>query len=89
MELTGGDAVEEFLNEYKQLVEAMLEHNVIELLFARLTSLNEKGGEDEAKAVFNCITTYENLIEVVPSVSDQLVENTSILKWLLARYVHD
>ena len=84
-ELTGGDAVEEYLDEYKQLVDVMLEHNVLELLFVRLTSLNEKAGEDEAKAVFNCLTTYENIIEVVPGVSDQLIEKTTALKWLLTR----
>lgn len=84
-ELTGGDAVEEYLNEYKQLVDVMLEHNVLELLFVRLTSLNEKAGEDEAKAVFNAVTTFENMIEVIPEVSDQLVDKTTVLKWLLGR----
>ena len=35
--------------------------------------------------MFNCIVTFQNLVEVRPEVAEQLVEKTKLLKWLLAR----
>lgn len=50
------------------LIESMLEHNGIELLVHRLTSLTESAGDDEGKAVFNTLSIFENMIEVKPEV---------------------
>lgn len=49
------------------LVESMLEHNAIELLVQRLNSLAE-ANPDEAKAVFNTLSIFENMVEVKPEV---------------------
>ncbi|GAX82009.1 hypothetical protein CEUSTIGMA_g9437.t1 [Chlamydomonas eustigma] len=84
MELTGADAVEDYHEEARALVEAMLESNALELLVQRLLSLDEKV-EEEAKAVFNCLTTFQNMVEVEPKVAEQLVDKTRLLKWLLTR----
>lgn len=68
----------------KALVEAMLEANALELMVQRMSSLNEKA-EDEAKAVNSCLNTFENMVEIDPSVASTLVEKTTLLKWLLGR----
>ncbi|KAJ9505301.1 hypothetical protein QJQ45_028331 [Haematococcus lacustris] len=83
-ELTDADAVEEYGEEARLLAGALLEANVLELLVQRLASLNEKVPE-EAAAVFNCLHTFENLIEVQPDIAEQVVDKTRLLKWLLAR----
>ena len=41
--------------------------------------------EDEAKAVFNCLATFQNMVEVKPELAEQLVDKTRLLKWLLTR----
>ena len=46
----------------------MVEHNGLELLVHRLTSLVENS-DDERKAVFNTLSIFENMIEVKPEVS--------------------
>lgn len=50
------------------MVDCMLEHNGIELLVHRLTSLSESASDDEGKAVFNTLSIFENMIEVKPEV---------------------
>ena len=49
------------------LVDSMIEHNGIELLVHRLTSLAESS-DDEGKAVFNTLSIFENMVEVKPEV---------------------
>lgn len=49
------------------LVEDMIEHNGLELLVHRLTSLVENS-DDERKAVFNTLSIFENMVEVKPEV---------------------
>ena len=55
------------------LVDDMIEHNGLEMLVHRLTSLVENS-EDESKAVFNTLATFENMIEVRPAIAEQLVQ---------------
>ena len=45
----------------------MLENNALELLVHRLGTLNEKVDE-EATAVFNILSIFENLVEIKPEV---------------------
>ena len=45
--------------------------------------------EDEAKAVFNCLATFQNMVEVKPELAEQLVDKTRLLKWLLTRIRQD
>lgn len=54
--------------EAAALVESMIEHNGIELLVHRLTSLTESASDEEGKAVFNTLSIFENMIEVKPEV---------------------
>lgn len=46
----------------------MIEHNGIELLVFRLTSLTESASDEEGKAVFNTLSIFENMVEVKPEV---------------------
>ena len=46
----------------------MIEHNGIELLVYRLTSLTEAASDEEGKAVFNTLSIFENMVEVKPEV---------------------
>lgn len=50
------------------LVDSMIEHNGIELLVYRLTSLTEAASDEEGKAVFNTLSIFENMVEVKPEV---------------------
>ena len=59
------------------LVEAMLEHNSLELLVQRLMGLKDEAG-DEAHAIFNTFNIFENMIEVKPEVAELLVQNTKV-----------
>ncbi|KAL0430922.1 UNVERIFIED_CONTAM: Beta-catenin-like protein 1 [Sesamum radiatum] len=49
-----------------------------------LARLNDSD-PDESAAVYNTLSTIENLIEVKPSVSELVCEKTKLLKWLQAR----
>ncbi|KAG1678261.1 hypothetical protein FOA52_013881 [Chlamydomonas sp. UWO 241] len=83
-ELTDADAVEDYAEEGKSLVDAMLESNALELLVQRMMTLDEKD-DHQAKGLNCCLNTFENMIEVVPSIATALVEKTGLLKWLLTR----
>lgn len=62
----------------------MIEHNGIELLVYRLTSLTEAASDEEGKAVFNTLSIFENMVEVKPEVQilpislDTLAENLAL-----------
>lgn len=58
-------------------MEAMLEHNALELLVQRLMALRDEKG-DEAAAVFSTFNIFENMIEVKPEVAELLVQNTKV-----------
>ena len=58
-------------------MHAMLEHNALELLMQRLTSLRDDNN-DEAAAVFATLSIFENMIEVKPDVAELLVQNTKV-----------
>ena len=64
-------------DEAQALVDAMLEHNALELLMQRLTSLRDDNN-DEAAAVFATLSIFENMIEVKPDVAELLVQNTKV-----------
>ncbi len=53
----------------------MLENNALELLVHRLGTLNEKVDE-EATAVFNVLSIFENLVEIKPEVGLLLLCNS-------------
>ncbi len=64
--------MEEFQDEARSLVAALLEANALELVVQRLVTLNERASEEEAAAVNNCLAIFENMVEVDTSVADQV-----------------
>ncbi|KAG2427002.1 hypothetical protein HXX76_012786 [Chlamydomonas incerta] len=84
-EMTGADAVEEYGDEARSLVEALVEANAPELLVQRLLGFKEADSDEEARAVHNCLAVVENLVEIQPELSSVFVERTKLLSWLLRR----
>ncbi|KAL0282033.1 UNVERIFIED_CONTAM: Beta-catenin-like protein 1 [Sesamum radiatum] len=83
-DLTDADVIEDNDEPAQVLVDALIENNAVELLVQNLARLNDSD-PDESAAVYNTLSTIENLIEVKPSVSELVCEKTKLLKWLQAR----
>lgn len=83
-DLTDADVVEDNDESALVLVDALIENNAAELLVQNLARLNDSD-PDESAAIYNTLSTIENLIEVKPSVSELVCEKTKLLKWLQAR----
>ncbi|GFQ05415.1 beta-catenin-like protein 1 [Phtheirospermum japonicum] len=83
-DLTDADVVEDNDESAQVLVDALIENNAVELLVQNLARLNDSD-PDESAAIYNTLSTIENLIEVKPSVSELICEKTKLLKWLQAR----
>lgn len=62
-----GVSVSEQEEEARELVAAMVEANGLESLVLRLGNLDEGVAEEDA-AVYNALSTLENMIELLPSV---------------------
>lgn len=83
-DLTDADVVEDNDESAQVLVDALVENNAVELLVQNLARLSDSD-PDESAAIYNTLSTVENLIEVKPSVSELVCEKTKLLKWLQAR----
>ncbi|KAL0462508.1 UNVERIFIED_CONTAM: Beta-catenin-like protein 1 [Sesamum latifolium] len=83
-DLTDADVIEDNDEPAQVLVDALIENNAVELLVQNLARLNDSD-PDESAAIYNTLSTIENLIEVKPSVSELVCEKTKLLKWLQAR----
>ncbi|KAL6555857.1 hypothetical protein OROHE_007131 [Orobanche hederae] len=83
-DLTDADVIEDNEESAQVLVDVLIENNAVELLVQNLARLNDSD-PDESAAIYNTLSTIENLIEVNPSVSELSCEKTKILKWLQAR----
>lgn len=81
-ELTDADVVQDSEEAAHTLVGAMVEGNALELLVQRLACLDESA-DTEAAAVYAALSIFENMIELKPEVSEQAVEKTNLLKWIL------
>ncbi|KAG9017953.1 hypothetical protein FRB90_012839 [Tulasnella sp. 427] len=68
----------------KLLVDGLLENTVLELLVSNLTRMNESE-ESDRQGVYNTLNVFENILAFNPAISRTLVNNTSVLKWLLER----
>ncbi|PSC73978.1 beta-catenin 1 [Micractinium conductrix] len=84
-ELTDSDAVEDAEEEAEVLVDALLEADALQLLVHRLSAFDEKASSEEASAVYNILAIIENMIDLKPSVAEDVVEQTKLMKWLLGR----
>ncbi|XP_057807304.1 uncharacterized protein LOC131021989 isoform X1 [Salvia miltiorrhiza] len=83
-DLTDADVIEDNEESAQVLVDALIENNAVELLVQNLARLNDSD-PDESAAIYNTLSTIENLIEVKPSASELVCEKTKLLKWLQAR----
>ena len=61
-----------------------MEQQILELLVANLTRLNEKEDSDR-QGVYHTLGIFENIIGFNPSLATSVVSKTTILPWLLAR----
>lgn len=69
------DALQE--EEAAALVEGLLDNDALSLLVHRLNAFNESVPE-EAAAVYNVLTIFENIIEVKPDVAELVLEKTKV-----------
>lgn len=84
MDLTDEDVLEDNDEPARALVDSLVENNALELLVQNLARLSESD-PDEATAVYNTLSTIENMIEVKPTVSELICDRTKFLRWLLGR----
>ena len=70
--------------QWKALVDAMLEADVVELLTQNLTRLDEEN-ESDRTGVYHVLGVVENLCSQQSIVESLGVKNEGLLKWLLAR----
>ncbi|KAI6151882.1 Catenin-beta-like protein [Pisolithus tinctorius] len=80
----GEDDAEEAQAALKVLIEALVEHSILELLVDNLSRLNE-AEESDRQGVFHIIGVFENVLEFNPDLSENLVAQTKIMNWLLER----
>ncbi|KAK7470595.1 hypothetical protein VKT23_002019 [Stygiomarasmius scandens] len=89
-ELTDEDVGDEAEDEednseaLKVLIEALLEHSILDLLVDNLKRLNEDE-ESDRQGLFHVLGIFENILGFNPQLSTKLVSGTSILPWLLQR----
>ncbi|KAL1566721.1 beta-catenin-like protein 1 [Salvia divinorum] len=83
-DLTDADVIEDNEESAQVLVDALIENSAVELLVQNLARLSDSD-PDESAAIYNTLSTIENLIEVKPSASELVCEKTKLLKWLQAR----
>ncbi|KIK30812.1 hypothetical protein PISMIDRAFT_87023 [Pisolithus microcarpus 441] len=87
-----GDAdAEETQAALKVLIEALVDHSILELLVDNLSRLNE-AEESDRQGVFHIIgimifllCVFENVLGFNPDLSEKLVSQTKIMNWLLER----
>ncbi|KAF9624086.1 hypothetical protein IFM89_007784 [Coptis chinensis] len=83
-DLTDEDVLEDNDEPARILVESLIENNVLELLVSLLGKLSDTD-PDEMSAIYNILSTIENVIEVKPGVAELVCERTNLLKWLLKK----
>jgi len=66
------------------LLKALLDNLILELVVINLKRLNEEV-QEEAQGVFNSLALIENITEIDPQISEQLVAKTAFYEWTLAR----
>lgn len=61
-----------------------LNNSISDLLVANLSRLDEKEDTD-SQGIFHILGLFENLLSFMPPLADQVVEETTLLKWLVDR----
>lgn len=78
------EMLDEAMEEAHVLIEALLAQDFLPLLIDNLSRLDE-ASDEQAEAVHNVLGIVEHLIEIKPTLADVIVNQTSLLKWLLKR----
>ncbi|TRM67789.1 Catenin-beta-like protein [Schizophyllum amplum] len=68
----------------KELINALVQHSVMELLVDNMKRLNE-AEESDRQGVYHILGVFENVLSSDPSLSQPLVAKTAILPWILDR----
>jgi beta-catenin-like protein 1 len=84
-------AMGELIDELVRLIltkrkraDEQLNNSLLDLLVANLSRLDEKEDTD-SQGVFHILGVLENLLSFMPPLAEQIVENTTLLPWLLKR----
>ena len=82
-ELTDEDAntTEE---QWKVLVDAMIENDLVDLLVSNLTRLDEKANDSDRDGVYHILSVVENLLSA-PSSLETVGSKDRVLQWLTSR----
>ncbi|XP_058098095.1 uncharacterized protein LOC131243049 isoform X2 [Magnolia sinica] len=83
-DLTDEDILEDNDEPARVLVDSLIENNALELLVQNLARLSDTD-PDESTAIYNTLSTIENMIEVKPAVAELVCERTKLLRWLLGK----
>ncbi|WWD06053.1 hypothetical protein V865_004138 [Kwoniella europaea PYCC6329] len=67
-----------------ELIDELLNNSLLDLLVANLSRLNEEE-ETDSQGVFQILGVFENLLSFMPPLSEQIVNETNLLPWLLKR----
>ncbi|KAH9077192.1 DUF1716-domain-containing protein [Lactarius deliciosus] len=68
----------------KNLIGALLDHSVLELLVDNMTRFNE-AEESDRQGIFHILGIFENFVGSKPPLAERLVLKTKLLPWLLNR----
>ncbi|KAH9045421.1 DUF1716-domain-containing protein [Lactarius pseudohatsudake] len=68
----------------KNLIGALLDHSVLELLVDNMTRFNE-AEESDRQGIFHILGIFENFVGSKPPMAERLVLKTKLLPWLLNR----
>eukprot|EP00927_Polykrikos_kofoidii_P013514 TRINITY_DN15890_c0_g2_i1.p1 TRINITY_DN15890_c0_g2~~TRINITY_DN15890_c0_g2_i1.p1 ORF type:complete len:666 (-),score=170.51 TRINITY_DN15890_c0_g2_i1:74-2071(-) len=84
-ELTEHDVISE-IEEPERFVNALFEAQLCDMTVDVLLRINEADGEEEAKAVTNCLTMIENLTDIMPQETClRFSKVPRLLPWLMKR----
>ncbi|PQE11035.1 hypothetical protein CJF31_00000796 [Rutstroemia sp. NJR-2017a BVV2] len=81
-ELTDED-VEAEQEQWNEIVDAMIEADLLDLLVSNFARFDEKN-ESDRSGVYHALAVLENLASRI-SLAEKIVQDTGILKWLLGR----
>lgn len=83
-DLTDEDVLEDNPEPAQVLVNSLVDNNALESLVMNLHRLSDSD-PDESTAIYNTLSTIENMIEINPAVAEFVCERTKLLKWLLGK----
>ncbi|KAI0254679.1 DUF1716-domain-containing protein [Lactifluus subvellereus] len=68
----------------KSLIDALLDHSILELLVDNMTRFNE-AEEADRQGIFHVLGVFENFVGSKPPLAERLVLKTKLLPWLSNR----